>query len=52
MTLLEYVEKLYPEKLSKFQKIYLQNIENEMRCGSVIFMVPKVGQSLNKEFVF
>lgn len=51
MTFLEYVEKLYPEKLSKFQKTFLQNMGNEIQYGSMIFMVPKLGYSISKDFV-
>lgn len=51
MTFLEYVEKLYPEKLSKFQKTSLQNMGNEIQHGSMIFMVPKLGYSISKNFV-
>lgn len=50
MDFLKYIEKISQEKLTKSQKAYLNRMEKEIGHECEIFMVPKIGYSLAKDF--
>lgn len=50
MDFFEYIEKLLPGKLTKSQEVYLDRVGKEIEYRCEVFMIPKIGYSLVKDF--
>lgn len=52
MKLIEYIESICQEPLSKYQKTFFEDAEKELKSGYEISMPPRIGRTLSIQTIW
>ena len=52
MKLYEYIESICQEPLSKYQKMFFEDVEQKLKNGHEISMPPRIGRTLNIQTIW
>lgn len=52
MKLIEYIESICQEPLSKYQKAFFEDMEQKLKNGYEISMPPRIGRTLNIQTIW
>lgn len=52
MKLTEYIESICQEPLSKYQKMFFEDVEQKLKSGYEISMPPRIGRTLSIQTIW